>query len=399
VTERLYYTDPYLNEFDARIVGVRDVNGRAGIVLDRTAFYPSSGGQPFDTGTLGERRVIDVIDDEAEIVHVIEGPAPEGAVAGRLDWPRRFDHMQQHTGQHVLSAAIDQVCGVRTESFHLGPVSSTIDLARELTIAEITSSEDLANAVVWEDRPVAIKFVDAGDAGLQLRKESARTGTLRIIDVEGFDVSACGGTHVARTGAIGIIAIAGWERLRGGTRLEFRCGSRALRAHRLLRDTVAAGGRLLSTGFEELPTAIERLQDDGKELRRRLKDLEGRLAGYEADAIAAHAVEVRGFRVVAEAVPDADMNAIKTIAQGVVSRPGHIAVLLTATSPASVIVARAADVPVDAARLLKQLTTHFGGKGGGRPELAQGGGLMARADEIVAAARQQLSTALAGEGN
>jgi alanyl-tRNA synthetase len=398
VTERLYYTDPYLKEFDARILGVRDVNGRAGIVMDRTAFYPSSGGQPFDTGTLGDRRVIDVIDDEAEIVHVIEGAAPEGAVAGRLDWPRRFDHMQQHTGQHVLSAAIDQVCGVRTESFHLGPATSTIDLARELTIAEITSSEDLANTVVWEDRPVEIKFVDAGDPALQLRKESGRTGTLRIIDVEGFDVSACGGTHVARTGAIGIIAIAGWERLRGGTRLEFRCGSRALRAHRLLRDTVAAGGRLLSTGSEELPTAIERLQDDGKELRRRLKDLEGRLAGYEADALAAHAVEVRGFRVVAEAIPDADMTAIKTIAQGVASRPGHIAVLLTATSPASVIVARAADVPVDAARLLKQLTTHFGGKGGGRPELAQGGGLMAQADEIVAAARQQLSAALAGGG-
>ena len=144
--------------------------------------------------------------------------------------------------------------------------------------------------------------------------------------------------------------------------------------------------------------AIERLQDDGKELRRRVKDLEGRLAGYEADAIAAHAVEVHGFRVVAEAIPDADMNAIKTIAQGVASRPGHIVVLLTATSPASVIVARASDVPVDAARILKQLITHFGGKGGGRPELAQGGGLMARADEIVAAVRQQLSTALAGGG-
>ena len=407
MTERLYYSDPYLKEFGGRIVGVRDVDGRAGIVLDRTAFYPSSGGQPFDTGTLGGARVVDVVDGEdGAIVHVVEGTVdvsvpgtghPElEIVTGRIDWPRRFDHMQQHTGQHVLSAAIDQVCGVRTESFHLGPVSSTIDLARELTIAEITASEDLANTVLWEDRPVAIKFVDAGDPALQLRKESVRTGTLRIIEIDGFDVSACGGTHVARTGAIGIIAIAGWERLRGGTRLEFRCGSRALRAHRLLRDTVAAGGRLLSTGFEELPGAIERLQDDGKELRRRIKDLEGRLAGYEADAIAGHAVEIRGFRVVAEAIPDADMNAIKTIAQGVVSRPGYIAVLLTTSQPASVIVARAPDVPVDAGRLLKQLTTHFGGKGGGRPELAQGGGLMARADEIVAAARQQLSTALAG---
>jgi alanyl-tRNA synthetase len=410
VTERLYYTDPYLKEFDAQVISVRDVAGRSTVVLDRTAFYPSSGGQPFDTGTIGGARVVDVVEGEdGAIVHVVEGVVEVSVsgsgdselqiLSGGIDWPRRFDHMQQHTGQHVLSAAVDQVCGVRTESFHLGAASSTIDLARELTLAEIAEAEDLANAVVWENRPVAIRFVDAEDtAALQLRKESARTGTLRIIDVEGFDVSACGGTHVTRTGAIGIIAISGWERLRGGTRLEFRCGSRALHAHRLLRDTVAAGGRLLSTGLDELPQAIERLQEDGKELRRRVKDLEGRLAGYEADSIAAHAVDVHGYRVVAEAIPDADMNAIKTIAQGVASRPGHIAVLFTATSPASVIVARASDVPVDAAGILKQLIAHFGGKGGGRPELAQGGGLMARADQIVAAARQQLSTALAGGG-
>ncbi len=408
MTERLYYTDPYLKEFDARVIDVCDVGGRTGFVLDRTAFYPTSGGQPCDTGTLGGARVVDVVDrEDGTIVHVVEGEVEVSVVeaadsgleivSGRIDWPRRFDHMQQHSGQHVLSAAIDQVCGVRTESFHLGAGSSTIDLARELTLAEIVEAEDLANRVIWEDRPVAISFIDAEDtAALQLRKESARTGTLRIIEVEHFDVSACGGTHVARTGAIGIIAISGWERLRGGTRLEFRCGSRALGAHRQLRDTVAAGGRLLSTSADELPQAIERLQEDGKELRRRVKDLESRLAGYEADAVAAHAVEVQGVRLVAEAIPDADMNAIKTIAQGVASRPGHVAVLLTATSPASVIIARASDVPVDAARMLKQLITHFGGKGGGRSELAQGGGLMARADEIVAAARQLLFTALAG---
>ena len=397
MTERLYYTDSYLQAFDAQVVNVRDVGGRPGVVLDRTAFYPTSGGQPFDTGTLGDRRVVDVFDDDADIVHVIDGEAVAGAITAHIDWPRRFEHMQQHTGQHVLSAAIDQVCGVRTESFHLGAASATIDLARELTLAEITDAEDLANAVVWEDRPVGIRFVDAEDSSaLQLRKESARTGTLRIVDVEGFDVSACGGTHVARTGAIGIIAVSGWERLRGGTRLEFRCGVRALHRHRLLRDTVDAGSRLLSTASEDLPQGIERLQQDGRDLRRRVKDLESRLAGFEADAVAAHAEDLHGFRVVAEAVPDADMNAIKTIAQSVASRPGHVVVLLTAASPASVIVARAPNVPVDCGRVLKQLIAHFGGKGGGRPELAQGGGLLGRADEIVAAARQLLSAALAG---
>jgi alanyl-tRNA synthetase len=408
VTERLYYLDSYLQTFDARLVSVGQVGGRPSVVLDRTVFYPTSGGQPFDTGTLGGARVLDVVErEDGAIVHLVErqvevsasgsGDSTVGMVTGHIDWSRRFEHMQQHTGQHVLSAAIDQVCGVRTESFHLGTASATIDLARELTQAEIAGAEDLANAVVWEDRPVGIRFVDAEDSSaLQLRKESARTGTLRIVEVEGFDVSACGGTHVARTGAIGIIAVSGWERLRGGTRLEFRCGVRALQRHRLLRDTVDAASRMLSTASEDLPQGIERLQQDGRDLRRRVKDLESRLAGFEADAVAAHARDLHGFRVVAEAVPDAEMNAIKTIAQSVAARPGHVVVLLTVGSPASVIVARAPNVPVDCGRVLKQLIGHFGGKGGGRPELAQGGGLLGRADEIVAAARQLLSAVLGG---
>ena len=291
MTERLYYTDPYLTEFDALVIDVSNVAGRTGVVLDRTAFYPTSGGQPFDTGTIGGARVVDVVDgDDGAIVHVVEGEAAGtrgsrlrarryggqaglGLVSGRVDWARRFDHMQQHTGQHVLSAAIDRVCGVRTESFHLGADTATIDLARELTTAEIAASEDAANEVVWADRPVTIKFADAAEAAaLNLRKESIRTGTLRIIDIDGFDVSACGGTHVRRTGAIGVIAISGWERLRGGTRLEFKCGGRALRAHRTLRDTVRDSSGLLSIAPGELPQAIERLQGEGKELRRRLKD-------------------------------------------------------------------------------------------------------------------------------
>ena len=229
MTERLYYNDPYLTEFDALVIDVGDVGGRTGVVLDRTAFYPTSGGQPFDTGTIGGARVVDVVDkDDGSIVHVVEGEAASGLgapafalsatpgrrgselVSGRIDWGRRFDHMQQHTGQHVLSAAIDRVCGVRTESFHLGADAATIDLARELTTAEIAASEDAANDVVWADRPVTIRFVDAADAAaLNLRKESVRIGTLRIVDVDGFDVSACGGTHVRRTGAIGVIAIPG----------------------------------------------------------------------------------------------------------------------------------------------------------------------------------------------
>ena len=396
MTERLYYTDPYLTEFDARVVGTCDVAGRVGVVLDRTAFYPTSGGQPFDTGTIAGVRVIDVVDrDDGAIMHVVEGEVEVsglGLVSGRIDWARRFDHMQHHTGQHVLSAAIDRVCGVRTESFHLGADAATIDLARELTPAEIAASEDAANEVVWADRPVTIQFVDASDAAaLNLRKESIRTGTLRIVDVDGFDVSACGGTHVLRTGAIGVIAISGWERFRGGTRLEFKCGGRALHAHRALRDTVRDSSGLLSIAGGELPQAIERLQEESKDLRRRLKDVGARLAIFEAEALAAKAETVAGFRMIVEALA-ADASTIKTMAQTIASSPGHVTVLVTSASPVSIVVAKSADVSaVDAAAVLKGLLGRFGGKGGGRPEMAQGGGLAATAESVVAAAKALLS--------
>jgi alanyl-tRNA synthetase len=390
LTERLYYTDPYLTDFDADVIDVRQENGRTEVVLNRTAFYPTSGGQPFDVGTLGGADVIDVVErDDGAIAHVIEAQVLEGHVSGHVRWDRRFEHMQQHTGQHVLSAAFDRACGVRTVSFHLGSVTSTIDLAREVTPAEIAEAEDLANQIVWEDRAVSIRFVDADEAAqLPLRKESARTGRLRIIEVEGFDVSACGGTHVARTGAVGIIAFTSWERFKGGSRLEFRCGIRALRAHRESRDLVAGAIRLLSVAPAELPSGIERLQSDNKDLKRRIKDLESRLAVHEAAALAARASEVNGFRAVVESLADVDMNGLKIVAQGIASRPGHAAILLNTETPLSLVIARAPDVSLDASALVKALTTRFGGKGGGRPELAQGGGLSGAADAVLAAARQ-----------
>ncbi len=385
VTERLYYTDPYLTDFDARVVSVQDVDGRTHVVLDRTAFYPTSGGQPFDTGSLGGARVLDVIDqDDGTIAHVIDGEAPAGQVAGRVQWDRRFEHMQQHTGQHVLSAAFDRLCGVRTASFHLGSAAATIDLAREVTPAEIVLAEEASNQVVWEDRPVAIRFVEAdAAAALPLRKESARAGQLRIIEIENFDVSACGGTHVARTGAIGAIVVSASERFKGGTRLEIRCGVRALRAHRMLRDTVSTAIRLMSVAPEELSQGIERLQAESRDLKRRAKNLEGRLAVHEADALAARAATIAGARVVIESLDELDLTGLKALATRIAARPGHAAILLTASPPVSVVIARAADVALDASALLGKLTTAFGGKGGGRAELAQGGGLNAPVRQVL----------------
>ncbi len=250
MTERLYYTEPYRRTFDATVVSVESVEGRSHVTLDQTAFYPTSGGQPFDTGTLGGAAVSDVIDrEDGTIAHVVAGSLKAGdVVTGEIDWARRFDHMQQHTGQHVLSAAFDRLFGVRTESFHMGQLlAPTIDLAREVTASEVAKAEDDANRVVWEDRPVTVRFATAEEAAaMPLRKESGRTGSLRLIDVQDYDLSACGGTHVERTGAIGVIAIGGWEKFRGGSRVEFLCGTRALQRFRLWRDALAAMQKHLS---------------------------------------------------------------------------------------------------------------------------------------------------------
>jgi alanyl-tRNA synthetase len=396
VTERIYYTDPYATEFDATVVAIAPVPDNAArhaVVLDRTAFYPTSGGQPFDTGTIGNARVVEVMDgDDDTVVHVVEGDVEVGPVRGRIDWLRRFEHMQQHTGQHVLSAAFDRLLKVRTVSFHLGTASSTIDLAREVTAGEIARVEHEANRVVWENRPVAIRFADAGEAAtMPLRKESTREGVLRLVEVEEFDVSACGGTHVARTGAIGIIAVAGAEKFKGGTRLEFLCGGRALAGFHALGDSVAASVRLLSVLPAELPAAIERQQTDARELRRQVKDLQTRLAGHEASALADGATSVGSMRAVVAVLEGWDASGLKTIAAAIAARPGHVALLLSAPAPSSIVVARAPDVALDSAAILKQLTTTFGGKGGGRPELAQGGGLQGDVNAMLAAARAAIS--------
>ncbi len=398
MTTRLYYDNPYLASFEASVTSVDWRDDTPIVTLDRTAFYPTSGGQPFDVGTLGGSRVVDVVDrEDGAIEHVLEAsparqaPAIGTTVRGEIDWGRRFDHMQQHTGQHVLSAAFERLFHVRTVSFHLGADVSTIDLARDVTHAELTAAEQDANRVVWEDRAVAIRYAtEAEAAALPLRKEPKRGGTLRLVEVADFDLSACGGTHVARTGAIGVIAVASWERFKGGVRVEFLCGGRALTRFREWRDTLASAIRLASTTAAELPQTIERLQADGKEQKRAIVALQGELARFRADELAASAplIQLRtggSARVVSRAI-DADANVLKSLALAIAARSGHVVVLVSTSTPALVVVARSADVPgVNAQQVLAGLVTTFGGRGGGKPELAQGGGLNGTADAILAA--------------
>jgi alanyl-tRNA synthetase len=403
MTHRLYYTDPYQRAFDAAIVEVGNDAGRAAVRLDHTAFYPTSGGQPFDTGTLGipggaVLQVVDVVDaEDGGVLHVVAemptGVVPGLRVHGELDWRRRFDHMQQHTGQHLLSAAFDRLFGARTVSFHLGSAACTIDLSREMGPHEIAAAEAEANRVVWEDRPVAIRFVTAEEASrLPLRKEPAREGLLRLIDIEGFDLSACGGTHVERTGAVGLVASTAWERFKGGQRVEFVCGGRALARVQSLRDHLAAATRRLSVLPGELAQAIDRLQNEAKDMKRASAMLQIDLARYRARDLLPFAERIRSGVAVCRVV-DGDMHWLKLLATELVSEPGRVAVLVSKETPPGVVVAVSPDAGIAANKLLGQLLTRFGGRGGGKADLAQGGGLNASADAVVV----EVAAALASE--
>ena len=409
MTDRLYYLDPYLRAFDAAIQRVDRRGDRFIVTLDRTAFYPSSGGQPFDTGVLGPWRVVEVSDEnDGSIAHLVEPrtadavagtgtPQPGALVHAAVDWSRRFDHMQQHTGQHMLSAAFERLFGAPTLSFHMGASASTIDLAREMSAAEIAAAETEANRIVWEDRPVTIRFATAEEAAaMPLRKEPSRSGTLRLVDVDGFDLSACGGTHVARTGAVGLIAISSWERFKGGHRVSFLCGSRALTGYRSLREAVSGAVRLLSVLPEELPQSIERMQAEAKEQKRAAIGLQSEIARYRAGELAAGAERVQlsggtpeAVRLVARVI-DGDAIGLKALATAVVTRPGYLVVLVSSSTPVLAVVARSADVNVPVQRLLASLTAMFGGRGGGKPDFAQGGGLAGPPESVLAAARSAL---------
>lgn len=370
MTERLYYGDSYLTRFQAR-VAVSSADPTL-VWLDRTAFYPASGGQPADTGTLAGVPVLDVVDeDDGRIAHRLAGPLDAGldTVEGVVDWPRRFDHMQQHTGQHLLSAVLAEQFGIATVSFHLGAAVSTIDLAVK-TMPDWVEVERAANAEVVRNRPVAISFADAAEVG-ELRKESGRTGELRIVAIEGLDRSACGGTHVRATGEIGLILLRRTEKVRDTVRLEFVCGLRAAARARADFDHLSRLSRLYSTAVDEVPTVAEtqagRLQEAEKALLK-LKAEAARQRGLEAWR--ATAPDDAGLRRAFWRRPAID-DEVRMEAQGFAS--GEKAVVTVAgDAPASLLIAASPDSGIHAGNRLKEIIAQAGGRGGGGATLAQG---------------------------
>src|SRR5213083_2864003 len=290
-TERLYYHDSRLLEFDARVIDVSERDdGAIAVTLDRTAFYPTGGGQPNDTGTLGEARVIDCIDVEDEgVLHVIQGPVPDvdDTVHGKVDWLRRLDHMQQHTGQHILSAAFVRLFAAPTHSFRVLEDECEIDLALDdPTDERIDQAVDLANQIIWECHPIQIRQVTTQEAAsLPLRKEPARAGELRLIEIDEFDLTPCGGTHAKSTGEVGVIAVRSWERAKGLTRIQFMAGLRVLADYRKANRTGREVASLFSAGRDDSPALVSKIIEDNKILARRIRELETITSGVEAEQL------------------------------------------------------------------------------------------------------------------
>lgn len=376
-TERLYYTDCYLREFSAQVIRMSPDAKGVRVFLDRTAFYPESGGQAVDHGTLAGIPILDIVDEGDEIAHVLaESPATE-TVEGIIDWTRRFDHMQQHTGQHVLSAAFEKAGGYKTVSFHLGTEISTIDLDSDrVGVRQIETAEELANQIVFENRPVQLSFRASAEANqLDLRKPTYREGDIRLVEVQGFDLSACGGTHVSQTGAIGLIAIRKVDHTKGLTRIAFVCGGRALRRARQDFTILTEAARLFSAGLEDVPALITKQGQELREAARLRDNLVEDLAKLEAAQLWQSALERAGVRVVRRSFETEEGKKAKLIAHAVVKHPSAVAFIGVKGKPATLLFLQSPDGNLSMAEILKQILAKFGGKGGGSKDFAQGGGL------------------------
>jgi alanyl-tRNA synthetase len=405
MTTRLYYHDAYLTSFTAHVLELGIYEGRTSVVLDQTGFYPTSGGQPFDKGFLAGEPVMDVVLREGDdaVLHILEGPWVDKPreVIGEIDWQRRFDHMQQHTGQHILSQAFIQVADAATVAFHLGTESATVDLegGHRLTPEAMRQAEELSNTIIWEDRSVTARIFKPEELSeLPLRKPPVVTGDVRLIQVADFDWSACGGTHVARTGEIGSIKIVKWERRGAEMRVEFLCGQRALADYARKNHMIQKVSGGLNVGYWELDQAVDRLVAETKELRAHLRRAGRSLATYRAQELREKGIDIGGLCLVVHNASSEPETEIRELARQLVSEPRVIALLGSGSEKARFCFAHSGDLDINMVPIVQELAVTLGSRGGGgSPDFAQAGGVLENAqllDSMLAWAadrvRQQL---------
>lgn len=379
-SQQLYLQDPLRVEFEAEVVAAFPLEGgRTGMVLDRSYFYPTGGGQPFDTGFLGSAQVVDVYKDEANqrSVHVVVGPAPSGRVAARIDFPRRLRHMQHHSAQHLLSYCFIQQFGLDTLSAHIsGEAPTTIDLPlTPLTAADLQSVEDLANAILYENRPVKSYFVAPADLpSLPLRRQPAVSEDIRIVEIEGLDYTPCGGTHVLSTGMIGVLKLLKTEKRNDRTRVSFAAGRQALdlfqEYHRIVTDLAGQ----LSVGAPDLPATILRQGEQLQAAQRELQGLRAERLQWEADQLAEAGTLIAGRRLALGAFQNRPTLELRALGEALRVKPNTIGVLASHDGQKLTLVTSAhPETGLDARRLLQQLLAPLSGRGGGELSLAQGG--------------------------
>ncbi|MFY9728532.1 MAG: alanyl-tRNA editing protein [Bryobacteraceae bacterium] len=370
MTERLYYADSYLRSFRAQVVEA--ASGGLTVYLDRTAFYPASGGQPCDTGSIAGCAVLDVVDEGDRIAHRLSAPLAAAEADCAIDWDRRFDHMQQHSGQHLLSAVFEELFALHTVSFHLGAESATIDLeGGAVEPRTVLDAERRANAVVFENRLLSVEFEDARVAA-GLRKPSEREGPLRIVSIAGLDRSACGGTHVRATGEIGPVLIRKIEKVRETTRVEFVCGGRAVRRTRADFDSLTAAAQLFSVSLDGLPAAAAALLETSRAADKARRKLEMDLAVFEGrELYAATAPGADGMRRHTRRVESGGLDQLRALAQSFTAQSKAVFVAAL-NDPPSLLLAASADSGIDAGNVLKAALAEAGGRGGGNARIAQG---------------------------
>jgi len=384
MTAKLYWEDAHLTRFAARVTDAWLQGAHRIVALDQSAFYPTGGGQPCDTGSINAARVIDVeMGDDGRILHRLGSDISFSVgeeVTCEVDWRRRREMTQQHTGQHILSQAFFRLFGAETKGFRITDRTTEIDLTLEAQPDEIeraiARAEELANDVVFDNREIRAHMVTPEEAAaLPLRKESFITDCVRVIEIADYDLSPCGGTHAERTGEVGLIAVRGWERAKKMTRVHFLCGVRALDDYREAGRSVDAIARKFSAGREEAESSVTRLLDENKRLSRRVRELAGIVAKIEARELIDAAGPVGGARIVSRVFEDRDVEELKLLAHRLVDGDNVVALLASKEGgTARLVFARSANLSADMNALMRAACERLGGRGGGKPEFAQGGG-------------------------
>ena len=386
LTKRLYYQDSYLKEFKAKVLKKIKIDNQPAVVLDETAFYPTSGGQPYDKGLIQNIPVVEVLEEGDEIIHILKEELKEKInyeVVGKIDWKRRFDHMQQHLGQHILSGALMEIYAAETVSFHLGEKVCTLDIAKEkITEEEVKKAEECANEIIFNNRPVKCYFVEGEEElkRLNLRKMPDRKGRIRIIEVEDFDLSACGGTHCRATGEVGMIKITKWEKRGEKIRLEFICGWRVWEDYFWKNELIKNISNKLTIKDSELGEAIDRMLEEQKEIRKELKEFKEKLQDYEARNLINESSPIDdGIKAINKVFEEKNFQEVMGLVQKIINLDDNVVVLAGIKSKgegggAKILFACSRVLNYDMNRLIKEAGKFIEGRGGGTPNFAQAGG-------------------------